>query len=65
MRRIRDEIFKILETERAAAALKAMDKAGLLDKGIPQVKVMYHCAQKGTLSSSGCLAAFSGSSGTI
>ena len=46
--RIRDEIFKILETERAAAALKAMDKAGLLDKGIPQVKVMYHCAQKGT-----------------
>lgn len=46
--RIRDEIFKILETERAAAALKAMDKAGLLDKVIPQVKVMYHCAQKGT-----------------
>lgn len=46
--RIRDEVFKILETERAAVTLKAMDKAGLLDKVIPQVKVMYHCAQKGT-----------------
>ena len=46
--RIRDEIFKILETERAAVTLKAMDKTGLLDKVIPQVKVMYHCAQKGT-----------------
>lgn len=46
--RIRDEVFKILETERAAATLKAMDKVGLLDKVIPQVKVMYHCAQKGT-----------------
>ena len=46
--RIRDEVFKILETERAAVTLKAMDKVGLLDKVIPQVKVMYHCAQKGT-----------------
>ncbi|HBO97775.1 MAG TPA: hypothetical protein DE315_03695 [Candidatus Omnitrophica bacterium] len=46
--RIRDEIFKILESGRAAVTLKAMDKAGLLDKVIPQVKVMYHCAQKGT-----------------
>lgn len=46
--RIRDEVFKILATERAAVTLKAMDKAGLLDKVIPQVKVMYHCAQKGT-----------------
>ena len=46
--RVRDELFKILETERAAVTLKEMDKAGLLDKVIPQVKVMYHCAQKGT-----------------
>lgn len=46
--RIRDELFKILETARAALTLKAMDKVGLLDKVIPQVKVMYRCAQKGT-----------------
>lgn len=46
--RIRDELFKILETERAAVTLKAMDKVGLLDKVIPQIKVMYRCAQKGT-----------------
>ncbi len=46
--RIRDELFKILETERAAVTLKAMDKARLLDKVIPQIKVMYRCAQKGT-----------------
>ena len=46
--RIRDEVFKILETERAAATLKAMNKVGLLDKVIPQLKVMYNCAQKGT-----------------
>ena len=46
--RVRDEVFKILETDRAAVTLKAMDKVGLLDKVIPQVKVMYRCAQKGT-----------------
>lgn len=46
--RIRDELFKILETPRAAAVLKAMDNAGVLDRAIPQVKVMYHCAQRGT-----------------
>ncbi len=43
--RIRDELFKILTTNRAAATLKAMDKVGLLEKIIPQVKVMYACAQ--------------------
>ncbi len=46
--RVRDELFKVLETERAAVILKVMDKVGLLEKVIPQVKVMYHCAQKGT-----------------
>ncbi len=46
--RIRDELFKIFETERAAVTLKAMDKVGLLDKVIPQIKVMYNCKQRGT-----------------
>ncbi|OGX37729.1 MAG: hypothetical protein A3D87_04215 [Omnitrophica WOR_2 bacterium RIFCSPHIGHO2_02_FULL_50_17] len=43
--RIRDELFKILATERAADTFKAMDKAGLLEKVIPQIKVMYRCRQ--------------------
>ncbi|MBI5149681.1 MAG: CCA tRNA nucleotidyltransferase [Candidatus Omnitrophica bacterium] len=46
--RIRDELFKVLETGRAAATLKAMDKVALLDKVIPQIKVMYNCKQRGT-----------------
>jgi poly(A) polymerase len=43
--RIRDELFKILGAERAADNLKAMDMAGLLEKVIPQIKVMYRCRQ--------------------
>lgn len=46
--RIRDELFKILESPRAALTLKAMDKAKVLDKVIPQLKVMYNSKQAGT-----------------
>ena len=45
--RIRDELFKILETARAAENLKAMDKIGLLEKIIPQITVMYNVKQGG------------------
>lgn len=43
--RIRDELFKILESRRAGENLKAMDKIGLLDSIIPQVEVMYDVKQ--------------------
>jgi len=43
--RIRDELFKILETTRSAQILKSMDRVGLLEKIIPQVKVMLNCKQ--------------------
>jgi putative nucleotidyltransferase with HDIG domain len=43
--RIREELFKVLETEKAAQILKSMDRVGLLEKIIPQVKVMHHCKQ--------------------
>ncbi|MEW5894553.1 MAG: HD domain-containing protein [Candidatus Omnitrophota bacterium] len=43
--RVREELFKILETERCAAVLKAMDKAGLLEIVIPQIRVMFDVKQ--------------------
>jgi len=43
--RIREELFKILETNKAAPILKSMDRVGLLEKIIPQIKVMYGCKQ--------------------
>jgi len=43
--RIRDELFKILATSRAATTFIAMDKIGLLEKIIPQVTFMYHIKQ--------------------
>lgn len=43
--RIREELFKILETNKAAQVLKSMDRIGLLAKIIPQVKVMDRCRQ--------------------
>lgn len=45
--RIRDEFFKILAADRACDNLKAMDKIGLLERMIPQVRVMYHVPQGG------------------
>lgn len=43
--RIRDELFKVLESPRAAATLKAMDRTGLLENIVPQISVMYGCRQ--------------------
>ncbi len=45
--RIREELFKVLESDRAAEGLKAMDRIGLLAKIIPQVRVMEKCTQGG------------------
>ncbi len=47
MERIREEFFKILDTERAAATIKEMDKIALLEKIIPHVRIMYNCPQGG------------------
>jgi len=43
--RIREELFKILETDQASEVLKSMDRVGLLEKIIPQIKVMCNCKQ--------------------
>jgi poly(A) polymerase len=47
LERIRDEIFKILASPRAQAALSDMDKIGLLPQVIPQISVMYGVPQGG------------------
>ena len=43
--RVRDELFKVLETGNAAAVLRSMDRMGLLERIIPQVRVMFACKQ--------------------
>lgn len=43
--RIRDEMFKIFESPRAAANIIQMDKLGLLEQVIPQVSIMYRVRQ--------------------
>jgi len=43
--RIREELFKILSSERTAENLKAMDRIGLLEQIIPQVSVMFKVTQ--------------------
>ncbi len=45
--RILDELFKVLQSPRAAQNLKTMDKIGLLEKVIPQITVMYRVTQGG------------------
>ncbi len=45
--RIREEIFKILASNRAAETLSGMDKIGLLGQVIPQISVMYGVHQGG------------------
>ncbi len=45
--RVRDELFKILETPRACANLRGMDQVGFLQKIIPQVTVMFGVKQGG------------------
>ena len=45
--RIREELFKILESPRTPEVLKSMDKIGLLERIIPQIRVMFDCLQGG------------------
>lgn len=45
--RIRDELFKILASPRAAATFRAMDRIGLLEEVIPQITVMFNVKQGG------------------
>lgn len=45
--RIREELFKILETEKTADHLKAMDKIHFLERIIPQIRIMFRCTQGG------------------
>lgn len=45
--RIREELFKVLESDQSADILKSMDKVGLLELIIPQVHVMFGCKQGG------------------
>ncbi len=43
--RIRDELFKILETNHAAIFVRQMDRVKILDKIIPQIRAMYGVKQ--------------------
>ena len=43
--RVRDELFKILASPRAAVTLRALDRAGLLARVIPHIRVMYGVKQ--------------------
>ena len=45
--RVREEIFKILQSPRAFKIIAAMDKIGLLERIIPQIAVMYGIKQGG------------------
>ncbi|MFH0754993.1 MAG: HD domain-containing protein [Candidatus Omnitrophota bacterium] len=45
--RVREEIFKVLASSRAAATIKAMDRDGMLFEVMPQVRVMYKIEQGG------------------
>ena len=45
--RIRDELFKVLESPRAGRTIREMDAIGLLEKIIPQIRVMFDCHQGG------------------
>lgn len=45
--RVRDELFKILQSDGASEIFKEMDATGLLVCIMPQIKVMYKCRQGG------------------
>ena len=45
--RVREEIFKILESPRAGVVFKAMDRMGLLERVIPHIRVMFGIKQGG------------------
>ncbi len=47
MERVRDELFKILASPRTFAVFNAMDKAGLLERVMPQLAVMFNVQQGG------------------
>ncbi len=43
--RVREELFKILESPKAAPVLRAMDRVGLLEAIMPQIRIMRDCKQ--------------------
>jgi poly(A) polymerase len=45
--RIREELFKVLASPRAAAVIRAMDRDGIFFEIMPQVRVMYGVVQGG------------------
>ncbi|MFP4472952.1 MAG: CCA tRNA nucleotidyltransferase [Candidatus Omnitrophota bacterium] len=45
--RVRDELFKIFSSPRAAQTLRAMHRCGLVERVIPQVRVMFGLKQGG------------------
>jgi len=45
--RVREELFKVLATDRTSQCIKEMDKIGLLEQVIPQINVMYNVKQGG------------------
>lgn len=45
--RVWEELFKILQTSRAGETFKAMDRIGLLEQVIPEIRVMADCPQGG------------------
>ncbi len=45
--RIREELFKVLESEKTFDVLNTMDRSGLLEHVIPQLHVMFKCKQGG------------------
>ncbi len=47
MERVREELFKILASPRAAENLRLMDNVGLLAQIIPQITIMIDCHQGG------------------
>lgn len=46
--RIREELFKILESSKTSVTFRQMDRAGLLEYVIPQVRVMFGVTQGST-----------------
>jgi len=45
--RIREELFKVLGSNNAGVTLKEMDRIGMLEKIMPQIRVMDQCTQGG------------------
>ena len=43
--RIRDELFKVLASHTCGVYLKQMDRDGILEMVLPQIRIMYNCKQ--------------------